>query len=126
MNTITGFDELSKKLSSLVKSTEKIEDEVLIEAAQPIADTARSLARRRTGQGADSIHVSEVQQDGDEKFVRVGPGEEGWYMFFQEVGTSHAPAHPFLRPAYDQHESSAQRLIGDRLGRNITREAEKL
>jgi HK97 gp10 family phage protein len=63
-----------------------------------VAERAALAAPKRTGAGAASIHAEVVDDE-----VRVGPDAEHWYLIFSEVGTSRAPARPFLRPALDGH-----------------------
>lgn len=52
----------------------------------------------QTGRLRSSI-TEELGQDGDELVERIGTDVS--YAIFVEVGTSHAPAYPFLRPALD-------------------------
>ena len=65
------------------------------------ADQARELAPKRTGRGAASID-HEVGVDEDGAYARVGYRPEGWYMAFNELGTSDTPVQPHLRPALDE------------------------
>jgi HK97 gp10 family phage protein len=44
------------------------------------------------------IDVNEAEASAD---AEVGFGKEGYRAFFVEYGTSHAPAHPFMRPAVE-------------------------
>lgn len=38
---------------------------------------------------------------------KTNPGGDTWYWRFQEFGTEHSPAHPFLRPAAEQASGAA-------------------
>lgn len=68
------------------------------QVAEEVAARARKRAPKRTGAGAESIHVERVEKEGDIVF-RVSFDTEHFYMFFNEVGTEKQKAHPFLRPS---------------------------
>ncbi len=74
-------------------------------ACQFAAAEAKSRAPRRTGLLEAGIDTAvEVTARGQEitGWVGVrkgGKGKDPFYAYFQEVGTSHHAAHPFLRPA---------------------------
>lgn len=65
-----------------------------------VAETAASLAPKRTGAGAASIHA-EVESDDQSAYADISWTPDRFYMFFAEVGTEHESARPFLRPALD-------------------------
>jgi len=73
----------------------------LMDIANEIAADARSTAPRLTGAGADSIHAE--PQPGIDPEVHVSWEREKFYMRFQEQGTKHLPARPFLIPAADRY-----------------------
>lgn len=75
--------------------------DMLEDVGDQVADIARGLAWKDTGEGAESIH-GEVGEDSGSAFVDVSWDREHFYMTFQEVGTEDRPASPFLRPALDQ------------------------
>ena len=65
--------------------------------AERIAQAAAIAAPKDTGAGAASIHA---EPDPDEPGAyRVSWDQEHFYMAYQELGTEHQPARPFLRPA---------------------------
>lgn len=69
-------------------------------ACEFAAGEARSRAPRRTGLLAEEIDVAvEVTARDQEITGWVGVKRKAFYAYFQEVGTSRHPAHPFLRPA---------------------------
>lgn len=63
--------------------------------SQTMARLAARIAPKDTGAGAASIHEEE-QPDGT---WRIAWDREHGYMLFQELGTEHIRAQPFLRPA---------------------------
>lgn len=75
----------------------------LYRACEFAAEEARTRAPRRTGQLASDIDIAVEVTARDQEItgwvgVRKGKGHAFW-AYFQEVGTSRHPAHPFLRPA---------------------------
>ena len=63
---------------------------------------AKALAPVRTGNLRRSI-THEVGKDGRGAYVRVGTNVR--YAGFQELGTRHHPAQPFLRPMLHELEA---------------------
>lgn len=55
--------------------------------------------------------------------VGVGASRAAFYWMFQEFGTRHQPARPFLRPAFDAQAPTALGIVGRKLGEGIEREA---
>lgn len=94
-----------------------------LDAARAIAFTARGLAPRlrRVIAYPSFVRVpgwlaGSIEADVDEEgiaFVDVG----AFYGVFQEFGTEHQRAHPFLRPAMEADEDTAVRLIAKELGK---------
>ena len=56
----------------------------------------------------------------------VGPDGDHWYASFQEHGTPHVPADPFLRPALDSNIDKIIGIFKKEVGNGIEREAKKL
>lgn len=81
-------------------------------AAKFVAE-AQALAPVKTGRLKLSIKavtkLSPKQESGRTRVGATGRGKEdpGKYELYQEFGTRHQPARPFLRPAFDsQHEAA--------------------
>lgn len=73
-----------------------------------------SIARRRIRRGSAALTIG------------VGPLRSAFYAMFQEFGTRHQPARPFMRPAFDAKAGEALQKIGEALGRGIDRAAARL
>jgi HK97 gp10 family phage protein len=114
---LEGLREVKAALQRLRATTEtSIIKQVLSARAEPIAETARRLAPVEHGDLRDGIVVSDrltARQRGlhqkrgpneVEVFVGAGPHPQA---HLQEFGTSHHPAQPFMRPAWDQHKEKA-------------------
>lgn len=126
--TFEGGDALARTLNQLPAAfSRKIILDALKEGAEPIRDTAAILAPRHTGDLAGGMTISTTnrlggtaggrwQERGEtEHAVAVGPSKDEYYGLFQEYGTVHHSAHPFLRPAFDQQGAQALTIIGDAL-----------
>jgi HK97 gp10 family phage protein len=90
----------------------KVVRNILIERAEPIAETVRSLAPIDQGDLRESVAVSTrltraqraiYRKEGpDDVDVFIGPGNNP-QAHMQEFGTQHHPPQPYLRPAWDRH-----------------------
>lgn len=126
MANITGLEELLETFHAL---PEAIRVNVLADAtvagARVIQQGASARAPRLTGQLASDIQIDlEFTPDG---FVaKVGPGKPSFYGLFQEFGTDHHPARPFLRVALNQDGPQAQEAMAKRLALGVEVEAARL
>lgn len=82
---------------------DEVED-LLDEVGEDIADLAAELARpdELSGAGAASIHGETSLEPGG-WVVDVSWDQRNFYMGFQEEGTEHHRAQPFLRPAFESY-----------------------
>lgn len=118
---MTGHDELRRKLRSLPAAVQReVSVEALKHAAEPMREEAALLAPRSKGHGphmADHIVVEETQFGGaigpDVSTVALGPTKDFWYASFQEFGTAHNPAHPFMRPAFDSRKGVVKARLAE-------------
>ncbi len=123
-----GGKELAANLAALPASVSKqIQRAVLVEAAEQMVAVARRLAPREPGAPdlADNIEIgnprSGKDEFGDEKAMQVswGPLRGFFYGHFQEWGTVHHGAHPFMRPAFDQNTERSLGIIRSRTWEHI-------
>lgn len=124
-----GGEELARTLNSLpALYTRHVILEALKEGAEPIRATAAQLAPLgETENLSDNMTISVTNrlgstaggrwQNRDESnhAVAVGPSKDEFYGLFQEYGTVHHGAQPFLRPAFDREGQTALNIIGDAL-----------
>ena len=95
--TVQGMEELRVKLQKLGYSVNATVDEGLKVAGEPMRQAASANAPKgATGRLAEGIKLIKT----DKHEVSVGP--DRYYGYFQEFGTKHHAAQPFLRPAYEQ------------------------
>lgn len=105
-----GGAELAKTLEGLsARVSKRMLRESLEEAGEPMRKRMSQMAPREPGAPdlADNIVISTArvkQPKGSEAqaaAVAVGPERRFFYGFFQEFGTVHHGAQPFVRPAFD-------------------------
>lgn len=124
---VHGLRELQRSLQQLPKAVRGgVLEEVLIEAAKSFRDQAEQLAPARTGRLKESITVAVEKSTSTYAEVAIGPRENTIHGFFQEFGTAHHGAQPFMRPAWDSNKRTALRAIARELRERITKAAERL
>lgn len=121
---ITGDKTLQRRLRKLEKN---VQGQVLlagaIAGADVIRDEASARAPRETGRLAAGIDLNVSVTKQRKAVVDVGYPRNVFYGTFQELGTSHHPAQPHLRPAIDSAKNRAVKRAGDvlRLAVNAAR-----
>lgn len=117
-----GGDELARNLATM---SPRVSKRVLLEAlmvgAEPIRRRASSNAPHDPGAPdlRNNIVVSTVRVPGVAAAVAIGPSKEFFYGLFNELGTVHQGARPFLRPAFDSEGVAALGPIGQELWRAL-------
>ena len=123
---LEGLQGLSANLKELPGNVQqRVVRGALRGGAQVIRKGAKRRVRKRTRRLEKSIVVVNVR--GDPTNVLVGftkPASRRAH--FEEFGREGQPANPFMRPAIEQDGDTALQKIGERLGKGIEREAEKL
>lgn len=127
---MTGWKELGARLRALPDAyTRTIVIDALKEAAEPMRARMAQLAPREPGAPdlADNIGISVANRLGDvgggrwearhdeEHAVAVGPTKDFFYGLFQEYGTVHHRAQPFMRPAFDSESGKALTILTQEL-----------
>lgn len=124
-----GMPELQKKLSTLLPRVQKkVVRSALREAIQPVAAQAQRTAPVQSGLLQLAIKVMSRKFKDRNKFgiqVSTGglSGAEIFYAAFNELGTRHQPARPFMRPALKDNEGAAKTILAKEIGDGIEREA---
>lgn len=120
----TGGLELSKALNALA---DELKPAVILEglkaAGEPMRARMAQLAPREPGAPdlAENIGMSQVKKfEGvatheDEVALAIGPTKGFFYGYFQEFGTVHHSAQPFMRPSFDSEHQKALAKIGQEL-----------
>jgi HK97 gp10 family phage protein len=123
METIQGMSDLLKTLDDIesLVSRRRILSKALKEGSRLIQEEAEHLAPRsdEAPHMADTMMVAIQEATSDEAISRIGPSKQGFYGLFQEIGTAHHHAQPFLQPAFDAKIQEATAVIGYFLKRQI-------
>lgn len=127
--TLHGAQDLAKRLNELPKAVSlRVQREAARAAAEPMRAEAAALAPRDPEvEGttlADSIVIGTIsqrrlnRQGRSEVVVEVGPSRkpaDAFYGYFQEYGTVHHAAQPFMRPAFDHTSRQSLNILLSRL-----------
>jgi HK97 gp10 family phage protein len=123
-----------KELQAMLKELpDRIERRVvknaLNDAAAPILEDAQARAPILTGAVRASLRVvTRKTKTGFTARVQTKDGDfvgNEFYASFHEYGSSHQPAKPFMRPAFDHNVHNAIRTITARLASGIVEAAIK-
>lgn len=99
-----GFEEYLETLQQAGKDIDPIVDRTLQIGGSIIKDAMVQYAPEETGHLKSRIEMQEAN-DGNYHAVKIGifniDRERELYFFYQEYGSGHGPANPFLRPAFD-------------------------
>ena len=130
---LRGFDDLENDLINMANAIENGSgvNRALQAGAIPIEaqmkENARTDPKIITGALYNSIHTGKVRKRGSRKQITIGVhhSEMGAYysnpVEYGHGGPAPAPAHPFVRPAYDARSNEAydemKRILRDELKR---------
>ena len=100
-----------------------------MDALQPVAERARGLARRRTGQLAGSITTGDQLSPAQAAMSPAPPGTVQVYVgpgplpqaITEEFGTLDQEPHAFMRPAWDAEERNIIQRVAQALGQKLRR-----
>lgn len=127
---VVGLDELLKKMDNLPLVLQKtLIVRSLRKGAEPIRARAEELAPDDpTTPGSrikEGMMVTVTDQTADGAIAKIGPSRKAFFGQFEEYGTSRQAAEPFLRPAFDEQQDEAIRVLGEDLAEGIEREMSK-
>jgi len=108
----TGGAQLQRNLDLLsTRMSRKVQQQALVEAAEPLRTTMAQLAPRAPGAPdlADHIVIGTARLP-QQVAVSVGPAKGFFYGFFLEYGTARQRPQAFMRPAFDRHVASGLTL----------------
>jgi len=60
--------------------------------------------------GNEIVSQRNSESSADEITVRIGPAMKVFYGLFEEIGTAHSTADPFLGPAFDAKKDGALQI----------------
>jgi HK97 gp10 family phage protein len=132
MKVTTAFDggqAILARLEQLAPAVKRAAERGALEkAAAPIRARAAELAPRSSRHSAhlaDNIVIGAVNQNAldragreSETVIETGPSKKPgdfFYGFFDEFGTIHQAAQPYMRPAFDSQAPAALGILGQEL-----------
>jgi HK97 gp10 family phage protein len=123
---ITGLDQVNQVLMALPEAVRlNVLSDATFAGAEVIRAGASARAPRLTGQLAGDIQIVIILERGG-AVAKVGPSKRSFYGLFQERGTSHQRAYPFLRPALDEDGPKAQEAMMREIARGVEEQAARL
>lgn len=130
---VQGLKELNDALEKLPDKLQKrAVSNAMAAGAREIRNEAKRLVPVEEGTLKENIVVSKtVKIKGQRKSLKgsavVGLRNEArYYGHLIEFGKSNTAPQPFLRPAFDNANKKALQIIGQKLGREIEKQARKL
>ena len=117
--TLKGMDAIINKLYSINANVNKLSNQALKKAGEPVLVEAKSLAPIMSGNLKDGLKISGIKTKAGIKYVLVGIDRGDispiFYGKFVEYGTSNGnyPRQPFLAPAYESKKGEATRIIAE-------------
>lgn len=117
---------------------EDVQGTYLLHAVQRGGEITRNVAEQLAPRSEGGSHgnapgylaskVVMVDTAAEPTFAQVGVGVDraAFYGWFQELGTVHQPAQPFLRPASDETEDDVVDQVAETLSALIDSELNKL
>lgn len=95
-----------------------------IRAKAPVRESQDLKGKDKRPPGYLKKHIgrtSKALREGDLQVI-VGPMKKAFYARFYELGTSHQPARPFMRPAFDSKKKEAEDVFATTLKVQIAAE----
>lgn len=117
--------DLEKAFTALGFSRRKA---VLVKAARAGAEIIRAEAAKRAPRDQGTLEdemvmtIAGTGSNAAEVTVKIGPSIRAFYGLFQELGTAHHSAQPFLQPALDAKVEEALEATGKALWEAIDKE----
>jgi len=120
---VLGDEELLAKLRALGNKSGEALKPATLAGAGVVAETAEQKAPRRTDFLAEHIVVELIEEEDTLVVAGVGPHKDAFWGTFQELGTPHHAAQPFLRPALDETAEKVTKKIGEAAWHELERAA---
>lgn len=134
-----GLKDISRDLEMLSKAenrkvlrdatragAEVIREEVVNRAPEQTGKLRRNvvvLTQRtgRRGEVASGVHIRgrNMQTGNSDNSMKTNDRRNAFYWRFVELGTATAPAHPFVRPAFDTRQEEASQVAMRRMNKAI-------
>lgn len=119
---LQGMEKLTARFNRLGRKVQgKAVRKALKEGAGPMHKMAQSRAPVESGETKRKIKIrTSVRLGRGSVWAAIrAQGEAYMVTYWYEYGTSHQPARPFMRPAFDANRRNAQSIFSDVLIREI-------
>lgn len=118
---LEGIPELKAVLKRVGATTgKKLIADAAVRAMEPIESAAKSNAPVATGKLKRSIKIQIWEQTPKKLDAEVYVEDNKAHLVeYGHGGPRPAPAHPFLRPAFDAHKGETERRFGQEVGKII-------
>lgn len=132
----TGIDEAVASLATVAEgvTADKVVAKAMLDVCGPIANEMGEALYQRvtkvtgeTGESIEAQRVTDGEQPDGVVVVEIGPRMRtpGFKARFWEFGTARLAARPFMRPVWDEHESSFSAEVTERLRASYDRLARR-
>ena len=123
--SLSGDRELYQKLSAMSNAAASdVLEKGVVAGATIVQKGAQARVRRRSNKLAGAIKVAVGEKSRDRAVAGVRISRKGFYWRFIEFGhvikrtrkgpvVGHAPAYPFLRPAFDESKDQIKDVVAD-------------
>lgn len=109
---ILGDKEILRRLRAMGDEASVVLEPAAMAGSDIVVEAAEQLAPRRTAFLARHIIKELIEKSAVEVIVAVGPHKDAFWGPFQELGTPHHPAQPFMRPALEEKAEEIAAAIG--------------
>jgi HK97 gp10 family phage protein len=120
---VEGMEDLLARFNALGDAADRVANQALKEAAEPLAEAIRRNVPVSTVEHKhirDDIQISRVKISGTTRYVEVGPGKDtAWRAKFLEFGTSKMSPRPFMEPSLHESKGEVFRRLRDALKRGL-------
>lgn len=100
---------------------DNIETEGLVDSGRMLAGYKSAKVKSAGRRGLIRIGIENPTRDQ----LGISADDKHYYPYAVEFGHDNAPAHPFIRPAIDNHKDESYRKIGQDMADGIVRAARK-
>ncbi|HDT5880956.1 TPA: HK97 gp10 family phage protein [Klebsiella pneumoniae subsp. pneumoniae] len=134
----SGLQDIARDLQTLSKAennkvlrdstragAEVLRQEVIDRAPEKTGKLKKNVVvtqkSRRRGEISSGVHIRGVnpRTGNSDNTMKASNKRNAFYWRFVELGTSTAPAHPFVRPAFDTRQEEAAQAAMNRMNKAI-------
>ena len=114
---IHGAKEISQKLGDMDRKLQRVGLIKAVKAgSEIIVNDMIARAPVDTGDLKDSITTKFTKRGIRRATQEIGPDKDhAWYAKFNELGTAHQPARPFIAPSLEQNTAQVQSAVSNEL-----------